>query len=530
MSQPFADLVNQPFQKFQEGEIVRGRIVAIQGREVLVDIGYKAEGVLPIEEFADPAEVQIGTEMEFLFESFDDEQGFVLLSKKKVDRQRCWNDVLAHAQENMIVDGRIYKKVRGGFMVDIGMDAFLPASLVDLKPVRNLDQFLNFTGKFVIVKINHKRRNIVVSRKDYLEREKQEARRGRIETLQVGQVVKGRVKNITDFGAFIDLGHLDGLLHITDMSWGRVAHPSKVVKLGEEIEVAVLAIDKDQGKVSLGMKQRLGDPWGEAPQKFPSGSRISGKVVNILPYGAFVELEPGVEGLVHISDLSWTRRVSHPSELLHIGDAVDVMVLNLDPSMRKISLGIKQAQENPWHSVRHKYSVGDKLKGWVRNLTDFGAFVELEPGIDGLLHISDMSWTAKNTKPTDLLKKGDEVEVMILSVDPDAQKISLGMKQLTEDPWQSLTSNYYPGSLVPGRISRISNFGLFILLDNGLEGLVHISEIPGVSSQNLEKNFRVGDGILVQVLHIDHETRKIALSLKNTPSSSGVPTVQESGS
>ena len=530
MTQPFADLVNQTFQNFQEGEIVRGRIVAIQGREVLVDIGYKAEGILPLEEFSDPSEIQIGSELEVLFESFDDEDGFILLSKKKVDRQRSWNDVLANAQENTVVEGRIFKKVRGGFMVDIGMDAFLPASLVDLRPVRNLDQFLNFTGKFFILKINHKRRNIVVSRKDYLEQEKQLARRSRLDTLQVGAVVKGRVKNITDFGAFIDLGHLDGLLHITDMSWGRVPHPSKLVKIGDEIEVVVLAIDKEQGKVSLGMKQRLGDPWEKAPEKFPIGSRHPGKVVNILPYGAFVELEPGVEGLVHISDLSWTKRVSHPTELLHIGDPVEVVVLNLDPAVRKISLGMKQAQENPWQGVRQKYRVGERLRGGIRNLTDFGAFIELEPGVDGLLHVSDMSWTSKNLKPSDLLKKGDEVEVVILSIDPEAQKISLGLKQLVEDPWQTLARNCYPGSLAPGKVSRIASFGLFVQLENGLEGLVHVSEIPGVSSQTLEKNFRVGDGIVVQVLHVDHETRKIALSLKNIPNSTGVPTVQESGS
>lgn len=530
MSQPFADLVNDTFQNFQEGEIVRGRILAVRGKEVLVDIGFKSEGTIPLDDFTDPSELQIGSELEVLFESFDDEQGIVLLSKKKVDRQRTWNDVLAHAQEQMVVEGRIFRKVRGGFMVDIGMEAFLPASLVDLRPVRNLDQFLNFSGKFVIVKINHKRRNIVVSRKDYLEREKHSARRERIETLQVGQVVKGRVKNITDFGAFIDLGSLDGLLHITDMSWGRVTHPSKVVKIGEEIEVAILAVDKDQEKVSLGMKQRLGDPWEKAPEKYPLGSRISGKVVNILPYGAFVELEPGVEGLVHISEFSWTKRVSHPSELLKIGDSVEVAVLNLDAAGRKISLGIKQAQENPWHGVAQKYGVGDRVRGIVRNLTDFGAFIELEPGVDGLLHISDMSWTAKNVKPSDLLKKGEEVEVRVLSMDPEAQKISLGVKQLTEDPWQNLVQNCFPGSLVPGRISRIANFGLFVQLESGLEGLAHVSEIPGVSSQPLENNFRIGDGVLVQILHIDHETRKIALSLKNISSSAGVSSVQESGS
>ncbi len=528
MSEALSDLINRSFQNLQEGEIVRGKIVSIRGKEILVDIGYKSEGILPVDEFTDPSEIQMGAELDVLFESFDDEHGMILLSKKKVDRQRCWNDVLAHAHESMVVDGRIFKKVRGGFMVDIGMEAFLPASLVDVKPVRDLDQFLNFTGKFVIVKINHKRRNIVVSRKDYLEREKQESRRHQLGSLEVGQVVKGRVKNITDFGAFIDLGSLDGLLHITDMSWGRVSHPSKVVKLGDEIEVVILGIDKDQAKVSLGMKQRLGDPWEKVQEKYPLGTRIQGKVVNILPYGAFVEIEPGIEGLVHISDFSWAKRVNHPSEMLHIGAAIEVLVLNMDPAARKISLGIKQVLENPWQKVRDKFSVGERARGTVRNLTDYGAFIEIEPGIDGLLHISDMAWNYKNLKPVDFLKKGEEVEVIILSIDWEAQKISLGRKQLTEDPWQNADQTLPPGNLAPGRVSRIANFGLFVQLENGLEGLVHISEIPGVSQQTLEKSFQVGDGILVQVLHVDHQARKIALSLKNVPTSTGASVPSES--
>lgn len=526
MSEALSELINRSFQNLQEGEIVRGKIIAIQGKEVLVDIGYKSEGILPLDEFDDPSQIQVGAEIDVLFESFDDEQGLILLSKKKVDRQRCWNDVLAHAHESMMVEGRIFKKVRGGFMVDIGMEAFLPASLVDVKPVRDLDQFINFTGKFIIVKINHKRRNIVISRKNYLELEKQESRRQQLESLRVGQVVKGRVKNITDFGAFIDLGHLDGLLHITDMSWGRISHPSKVVKLGDEIEVAVLAVDKEQEKVSLGMKQRLGDPWEGAQQKYPIGTRVQGKVVNILPYGAFVEIEPGIEGLVHISDFSWTKRVTHPSETLHIGDNVEVLVLNIDPAARKISLGIKQVQENPWQKAREKFSVGDRVRGVVRNLTDYGAFIEIEPGIDGLLHISDMAWNYKNLKPADLIKKGEVIEVLILSIDWEAQKISLGRKQLTEDPWQNISQTLLPGSLVAGQVSRIAAFGLFVQLENGLEGLVHISEIPAGSPQTLEKTFQVGDGILVQVLHVDPQARKIALSLKNIPTSTGVSSVQ----
>ncbi|MBI3313363.1 MAG: 30S ribosomal protein S1 [Candidatus Omnitrophica bacterium] len=515
MVSQFAELYEKNMQDFQEGNLVKGKIVAIRGREVIIDIGFKAEGILNLDEFTDPDAVQVGVEMEVLFESFDDENGVVVLSKRKADRQKTWNDLLSNAQEGNIVEGKICKKVRGGFMADIGMEAFLPASLVDVKPTRNLDQFLGLTGKFVIVKINHKRKNVVISRKDYLDKEKNEARSKKIETLTIGQTIKGRVKNITDFGAFIDLGNLDGLLHITDMSWGRLSHPSELVKIGDEIDVAVVGIDRTAEKVSLGLKQKSQDPWESVAQKFPVGTHAHGKVVNILPYGVFVELTPGIEGLVHISELSWTKRVSHPSELLQVADEVDVMVLNLDREARKISLGIKQAQDNPWSHVNAKYSVGARVKGTVRNLTDYGAFVEIEPGVDGLVHISDMSWTHKVNRPSDILKKGDEVDVMILSVDPQAKKVSLGMKQLTEDPWEKLTKDLMTGLQISGKITRIVNFGLFVELENGLEGLVHISEITGVSSiHDLEKNFRLQEPINVSILHIDHDARKIALTCK----------------
>ncbi|HTL47695.1 MAG TPA: 30S ribosomal protein S1 [Verrucomicrobiae bacterium] len=515
MTSQFAELFEKSMQALKEGELAKGTIVAVRPKEVVIDIGYKAEGIISLDEFSKPEELKVGQQLEVLFESFDDEAGHAVLSKRKADRQRTWNNIIDHANEGSVVEGKIFKKVRGGFMVDIGMEAFLPASLVDLKPTRNLDQYLGLECKFVIAKINHKRKNIVVSRKDYLGIEKQEARLKKLGTLTEGAVVKGRVKNITDFGVFVDLGDLDGLLHITDMSWGRISHPSELVKLGDEIEVVVIAIDQTNKKVSLGMKQKSQNPWVGIENRYTSGGQVRGKVVNILPYGAFVELEPGVEGLVHISELSWTKRVSHPSELLKIGDQVEVVVLNLDKDGKKISLGIKQAQENPWVKVQDKYQVGDRVKGTVRNLTDYGAFVELEPGIDGLVHISDLSWTHKVTRPSEILKKGDAVEVMILSIDPDAQKISLGIKQLTEDPWDDLTKGMMTGTPMKGRITRIVNFGLFVELENGLEGLVHVSEIPDGKSADLEKHFHVDSPITVSILHVDNDARKIALTCKS---------------
>lgn len=531
MSSQFAELYEKAMQDFQEGNLVKGTIVAIRGREVVIDIGYKAEGVLHIDEFTDPSQVVVGAEMEFLFESFDDEQGTVVLSKRKADRQKTWNDLLANAEEGSIVEGKICKKVRGGFMVDIGMEAFLPASLVDSKPTRNLDQFLGVAGSFVIVKINHKRKNIVVSRKDFLDKEKNKARLEKLATLEVNQVIKGRVKNITDFGAFIDLGNLDGLLHITDMSWGRISHPSELVKLGDELDVVVIGIDREGEKVSLGLKQKSEDPWQNVTGKFSVGTQTTGRVVNILPYGAFVELTPGIEGLVHISELSWTKRVSHPSELLKIGDEVEVVVLNLDKDGKKISLGMKQIQENPWKRVTDKYHIGDRVKGAVRNLTDYGAFIELEPGVDGLVHISDISWTHKVNRPSEVLKKGDVIDVMVLAVDADAQKISLGMKQLTDDPWDELTKDLMTGMQLSGKITRIVNFGLFVELENGLEGLAHVSEIPGLSNAaDLEKNFKLSDPITVSILHIDHESRKIALTCKGETVPAGEAGGPDSGS
>ncbi len=517
MQSTFSELYEKSFQDIKIGEVVKGTIIAVNDRDVVVDISYKAEGVLPKDEFLQSESLAIGQEVEVLFEGFDDVEGTAILSKRKADRQKTWNDILSNATEGAIVDGKIVRKVRGGFMVDIGMEAFLPASLVDIKPVRNQDQFLGLQSKFLVVKINHKRKNVVVSRKDLLEKSRNKARTEKLNTIKVGDLVKGKVKNITDFGVFIDIGSLDGLLHITDMSWGRVSHPSDLVKIGDDIEVVVIGIDQAKQKISLGLKQKGSDPWATVDQRYSIGNQVCGKVVNILPYGAFVELEPGIEGLVHISEISWTKRINHPSEVLSVGTELDVVILSLDTAAKKISLGAKQTQENPWDKITDKFQIGSRLSGTVRNLTDYGAFVELEPGIEGLLHVSDISWTHKVSKPSDVLKKGDALEVMILSVDVEAKKISLGVKQLTDDPWADLTKNFLTGLELQGKVTRVVNFGVFVELDNGLEGLIHISEIPDTTPQDLSKRFNIGDEIRCSLLSVDNEGRKIALSCNNSP-------------
>lgn len=523
-----ARLYEETVKSFTEGEVVKGKIVAIRTKEVLVDIGYKSEGLLKLDEFSDPSSLKVGDEIEVLFEAVEDDNGMVILSKRKADRMRSWNDIVAFAEKDGVIEGKIFKKVRGGFMVDIGMEAFLPASLVDIKPTRNLDQFLGVVSKFKIVKVNPKRRNIVLSRKDYLEKEKETARAKMMETIAVGQLVKGTVKNITDFGAFIDLGGMDGLLHITDMRWGRISHPSEMLAIGDEVEVVIIGVDKEHSRVSLGLKQKMQDPWEEADKKYPVNSKVKGRVVNILPYGAFVELEKGIEGLVHISEFSWTKRVNHPSEVVAIGDVVEAIVLSIDKPNRKIALGIKQVEVNPWLLAEEKYEVGSKIEGKVKNLTDYGAFVELEPGIGGLIHVSDMSWTKKVTNPAEILKKGQKVEVKILSVDAANKKISLGLKQLEEDPWKRLTEKLLRGMDLSGKVTKIVNFGLFVEIGEGLEGLVHISEIPPEQAKNLTQSFKVGDPIMVRILSVDDATRKIALSIKDVeqPAKESTPEVQ----
>jgi len=504
----------ESFKDFKEGEVIKGKIVAVTSKEALIDIGYKSEGCIALTEFPDPESLKIGEEIDVLLESKENDEGMVVLSKWKADRKIGWERIMKDFKEGDVIEGRIARKVKGGMMVDVGMEAFLPASLVALRGFSNLDQYVGQKLKFRIVSINKLRKNIVVSRKDVLKEEQDQARTKLIGELEKDQVRSGVVKNITDFGAFIDLGGVDGLLHITDMSWGRVSHPSEIVAIGDKIEVKILDIDQQNSKVSLGLKQKTASPWQDLEEKYPVGAKIKGKVVNILPYGAFIELEKGLEGLVHISELSWSRRVNHPNEVLAIGDVVEAMVLSADSKTQKISLGIKQMEANPWLKVAERYPINSKVKGKIRTLTDFGAFVELEEGIDGLIHISDMSWTKRINHPEDVLKKAQKLEAVVLSVDPDNRKIALGLKQLTDDPWPEIVKKYPVGLEIEGTVTKVTNFGAFVELDENLEGLLHISELKEPTKAKATDVFKVGDKVKAKVAKADGQQRKIALTMK----------------
>jgi small subunit ribosomal protein S1 len=498
-----------------EGEIIQGKVVGITGKEVLVDIGYKSEGILPLDEFEDPSEVKVDDEINVLLEKKEDENGMVIVSKRKADRALGWEKIINNYKEGDNIQGKVSRKVKGGLMVDIGLDAFLPASQISLRGAKNIDQYVGNTYEFMIVKVNKPRKNIVLSRRELLLKEREINREKLLKEIEVGQIRTGLVKNIADFGVFIDLGGVDGLLHITDMSWGRISHPSEMVAIGDNIEVKILGIDKESNKISLGLKQKSASPWVGIDEKYPVGSKVKGKVVNIVPYGAFIELEKGVEGLIHISEFSWTRRISHPSEMLAIGDMVEAVVLSLDIDTQKIALGIKQTEVDPWQGIAEKYPVGDKVKGKVRNLTDYGGFVELEEGIDGLIHISDMSWTKKINNPSEFLKKGQKVEVVVLSVDEANHKISLGLKQLTDDPWSEIVEKYKIGTEVEGTITKITTFGIFVEIDTELEGLVHVTEISLEPTLKIEDAFKLGDTVKAKVIKVDNEQRKIGLTMKD---------------
>lgn len=498
----------------KEGEIIKGTIISMDNRDLVLDIGYKSEGVIALEEFDDFKSLKVGDEVEVLLESKEDENGMVVLSKKKAEKIAGWENIINNYKEGDSIKGKAVRKVKGGLMVSIGIEAFLPASQSSLRGPINLNSLLGQELDYKIIKINKSRRNIVVSRKEVLIKEKEDQKHKLLNEIQKGDSRKGVVKNITDFGAFINLGGIDGLLHITDMSWGRISHPSEVLAVGDNIEVMILDMDKEHMKVSLGLKQKTANPWGEVESKYPIGSKVKGKVVNIVPYGAFVELEKGVEGLVHISEMSWTKRINHPTEVLAIGDTVEAVVLSIDKNSQKISLGLKQIEQNPWLDAAVKYPAGAKIKGKIRNLTDYGAFVELDENIDGLVHISDISWTRKLSHPSEMLKKGQKVEVLVLSVDQGNMKIALGLKQLGEDPWPKYTEKYGINSVVEGAITKITNFGLFVEFDKELEGLVHISELPEGSTTNLEERYKVGDKVKAKIIKVDNESRKIGLSMK----------------
>jgi small subunit ribosomal protein S1 len=499
---------------FTEGMLVKGRIIEVRPNEVLVDIGYKSEGAISLSEFDEPDVVKVGDEIEVLLESLEDDDGMVVLSFARAEQKKNWDRIVSICTEGGTIDGKVRGKVKGGLMVYIGVDAFLPASQIDVMPPRNLDEYLGKTFKFKVVKINQERHNIVLSRRELIEQEREDKRRNLISGMQVGQIRTGVVKNLTDFGAFIDLDGLDGLLHITDMSWGRINHPSELLKVGDTIEVMILEVDREKERVSLGLKQRNRNPWDNVEVKYPVGSKVRGKVVSVVPYGAFVQLEDGVEGMVHVSELSWTKRIARASDVLKVGEEIDTIVLEIKREEQKISLGIRQLEANPWSHVSKKYPPGTKITGKVRNLTNFGAFVEIEEGIDGMVHVSDMSWSRKVSNPAEILKKGQSVDAVVLEVDSANQRISLGMKQIEEDPWRTIERRYKMGDLVKGKVVKLASFGAFIELPDKLEGLVHISQISEEHIDKIKNVLKVGDEVSARVIKVDAPERRIGLSIK----------------
>jgi len=505
-------------------DIVEGRVLRIEGDQVIMDVGYKCEGVVPLSDWGpDEPPPQPGQVLRVLVEDIEElyfpwldlGTGMILLSKRKAERIDNWRKVMESVHEGDVVTGLVTRKIKGGLLVDIGVNVFLPASQVDIRRPADIGDFIGRYVQCEVLKIDEARRNIVVSRRALIEKERIDKKQQLLSELQPGQRRKGIVKNIADFGAFVDLGGIDGLLHITDMSWGRVNHPSEVVTLEQEIEVVVLQVDREKEKIALGLKQKQPSPWENIEQRYPIGSQHKGEVVSMTPYGVFVRLEEGVEGLVHISEMSWTKRINHPSELVQVGDMIDVVILSINKEKQEISLGMKQTQENPWDHVAERYPPGSIVKGIVRNLTNYGAFIELEEGVDGLLHVTDMSWTRKITHPSELLHRGQEITCRVLSVDQERRRIALGLKQLTEDPWvREIPEKYQPGQIVTGTVTKITNFGVFVSLEDGLEGLLHISELADHKVDDPEEVVKVGDKIEVKILRVDPEDRKIGLSRK----------------
>ncbi len=511
------DMYDVSFKNFAEGEVVRGVVLHVSDSEVIVDVGYKSEGMIPVEEFRDEngqLNIKPGDIVDVLLEKTEDKEGYVVLSREKAEKMKVWDDVERAYQERRVVVGRVIERVKGGLAVDIGVRAFLPGSQVDVRPVRNLDSLRGQDLRMRVIKVNKKRGNIVLSRKAVLEEENAEKKRDTLETLEEGKIFTGVVKNITEYGAFVDLGGIDGLLHITDMSWGRVNHPNEVVNVGDELRVTVLKFDRESERVSLGLKQLKADPWTTATIKYPVTARVKGKVVSLTDYGAFVELEEGVEGLIHVSEMSWSKKVKHPSKILTVGQEVECQVLGLDQEAHRISLGLKQTEQNPWEQLAEKYPIGAKLQGTVRNLTEFGAFVEVDDGIDGLIHISDLSWTKRVKHPSEILKKGDVVEAVVLNIDAENQRLSLGLKQLATDIWDEFFAHHKVGDIVEGKVVRLTNFGAFVELHEGIEGLVHVSELDEKRVEKPEDAFKVGDVIPMKIIKINEGEKKIGLSVK----------------
>ncbi|MEL7431783.1 MAG: 30S ribosomal protein S1 [Chlamydiota bacterium] len=497
------------------GEILKGIIVEIVKDFVIVDVGLKSEGLVPVAEFTDSDELSLGNEIEVYLDRTEGEDGQIVLSKEKARKQRQWEYIVTHCKEGSLITGKVIRKVKGGLMVDIGMEAFLPGSQIDNKRIKNLDEFIGKTYEFKILKINIERKNIVVSRRELLEEERVSKKAEVLETIHEGDLCTGTVKNITDFGVFLDLNGIDGLLHITDMTWKRIKHPSEMISLGDTLEVIILHVDKEKGRVALGLKQKDANPWEEIEKRYPPGKRVRGKIVNLVSYGAFIEIEPGIEGLIHVSEMSWTKNITDPSEIVEMNQEVEALVLSVQKEDGKISLGIKQTQHNPWEDVEEKYPIGKSVTAEIRNLTNYGAFVELEPGVEGLIHISDLSWSKKISHPSEVFQKGERVDMVILSVDRDSKKITLGVKQLGQNPWDDIQATLPIGSLVKGVVTKTTAFGAFILLDNGIEALIHVSELSDQPFGKVEEIVKEGDHVTAKIIKLDSERKKISLSIKD---------------
>ncbi len=507
-------LIEQSVKNYKEGSIVKGHVLEIRPKEFLIDIGYKSEGVVPASEFEDPSEVEIGDEVEVLLERLENDEGMVVLSKEKAAHRQNWEKIVKVFEGSGLIKGRVKGVVKGGLTVNVGVEAFLPASQIDIVPPKDLNQFVGNTYEFKIVKLHEDRKNVVLSRREIIEQERAEKRQKFLTTVKVGDRIKGQVKNLTDFGAFVDLDGIDGLLHVTDISWARVNHPSEALTVGQELEVIVLDINQEKERVSLGLKQTQANPWENIEERFPMGQIVKGKVTNLMPYGAFVQIEEGVEGLIHVSELSWTKRIARPSDVLSLGQEVEAMVLGINKEELKISLGIRQLEANPWDEIEQRYMIGRQVKGKVRNMTAYGAFIELEEGIDGMVHVSDLSWTKKINHPSEVLKKGDEVEAVVIDIDKANQRISLGVKQMEEDPWKSIEHTFKIGDLVKGTVTKLANFGAFVSLPGDIDGLVHISQISEEHVAKVKDVLKVGQEVEARVIKVDRAERRIGLSIK----------------
>ncbi|MDB4525537.1 30S ribosomal protein S1 [Akkermansiaceae bacterium] len=513
VNEELSALIDEHFREFNEGSIVNGTILDIRPQVIVVDIGYKSEGAIPVSEFEDE-EIEVGDEVEVLLERLEDDEGLIVLSKEKAAHKQNWEKIMAVYEAGGLVKGKVKAAVKGGLMVNVGVEAFLPGSQVDIIPPRDLTEYVGNVYEFKIVKVNDDRKNLVLSRREVIEAERAELRQEFLRTVTVGDKVEGQVKNITDFGAFVDLQGMDGLLHITDMSWGRISHPSEMLRIGQLVEVQILDVDREKERVSLGFKQMTDNPWAEIETRFPIGAEVSGKVTKLLPYGAFIEIEKGVEGLVHVSELSWVKRITRPSDVLELDQEIKAVVLGISIDEQKISLGVRQLEENPWDAIEARYPIGKEIKGEVRNLTAYGAFVGLEEGIDGMIHVSDLSWTRKINHPSEILKKNEEVEAVVLSIDKENQRVSLGIKQLDNDPWSDIDGKFKVGDLVKGTVAKIASFGAFVSLDGDIDGLIHISQLSEDHVEKVKDVIKVADEVEARVIKVDKIERRIGLSIK----------------